>query len=225
MLDILSRFFEIRTGQYIGNMEGVYIAGGAVTSAFSDAPVADLDFYFADERASARFLSFAKNQGYLQTYATKNAITMKAQNSDLTIQLITRFYGTPEEIIRGFDFTVCQGAYICRDNKFVLGNAFLEDIASRRLVYTNTSHYPICALYRTKKYQQKGYSLSGMTMVAIALAIHRLRIQTYADLKDQLMGIDTSIFSDLTEKFDDNKMFEADEFIQEFDIFFNDIES
>jgi hypothetical protein len=46
-------------------------------------------------------------------------------------------------------------------------------------------------MYRTKKYQERGYKLPGSTIAHIGLSIMRLEIQNYGDLKEQLRGIDT----------------------------------
>lgn len=194
---------------------GVILAGGTINSIFSGRAVKDLDLYTYSDKSSKPLIDFlVKECGYAQTWSTNNACTLNHKETKKEIQVIYKFSGDPEFILSTFDFTIVQGAYCYAQAKFVLADRFLTDIASRRLIFTNTSRYPICALYRTKKYQARGYSLGGTTMVAIALAIHRLTIHTYADLKDQLMGIDTSIFRLLTEPFEDAKKFEASEFLQ-----------
>lgn len=217
--EVCRRFFP--TGLYEGVVTqkfaelGVILAGGAINSIFSARPVKDLDLYTYRYEDQTKLINFLKTDcGYLETWATNNAMTLNHKDTKKEIQVIYKFAGDPEYVLSTFDFTIVQGAYDYLKNSLYLKDRFLTDIAARRLIFTNTSKYPICALYRTKKYQNRGYSLGGTTMVAISLAIHRLELHTYADLKDQLMGIDTSIFRLLTEPFEDAKKFEASEFLQ-----------
>lgn len=214
--------------QYFGSLvirkEGVYIAGGAITSIFTGNPINDLDFYFASPEVMDDFVKH-----YLTDYnlvcVTPNADTyVHCDDPKRAIQIIKKYFGTPEEVISKFDFTCVMGAYVTDKRDFVLGDFFLVDNAGRRLVYTGKSEYPICSLIRTRKYVAKGYSLSAIAVVTMALAVHNLKFETYADLKDQLMGIDTTIFKEVTNGLDDNKKFEAAEFLQKLDFYFNTLE-
>jgi hypothetical protein len=184
--------------QRLGEL-GIMLAGGAVTSAFSGAPVNDLDFYIKDASKIAEAKEFLSVWFPEIPYQTANAITFqrKAANSrkKWTVQLITRFTGEPSEIFSTFDFTITQGLYDFDINDFVLGSRFIQDLAAKKLVYLGGSRFPICAMYRTKKYQNRGFTLPGATVMHIALSIVQLNIKTYADLKEQLMGVDTMYLS------------------------------
>jgi hypothetical protein len=117
--------------------------------------------------------------------------------------LITRFSGTPAKIFDDFDFTITHGAFNFSADIFELGERFFPDLVARRLVYAGSSKYPICALYRTKKYGARGYTVSGSTLMHIALSIVQLKIHTYKQLKEQLMGIDTMFLQGLLNRFPD----------------------
>jgi hypothetical protein len=131
-----------------------------------------------------------------------------------TIQLITRFHGDAASVFSSYDFTITCGAFefaregnvdhlannyfaICEAAQFTLGPRFLQDLAKRQLVYIGGSQFPICALHRTLKYQQRGFSITGGTLMHIALSILQLDIKTYAELKAQLFGIDTMFLQNL----------------------------
>ena len=207
---------------------GMMLAGGTINSIFSSRKVNDLDFYFKDlnnEQLEGVANHLKEIYNYKVVCKTKNAVTLVRKglkDEKYEIQLISRFTGTPQTILDTFDFTIVQGIFDFEIDDFILGKRFLIDIAKRKLEYTNTSRYPICALYRTEKYKQRGYTLSGGNIVAISLAINALEFNTYADLKDQLLGIDTSMVKELTDKFDDNKKFELSEFmIDWYDLMFN----
>jgi len=182
----------------------VYLCGGAITSIFSGAKVHDLDLYLSDITDLPELIALLVQFNFEQVFRSKNAITFKRKsgksNKVWVIQVVTTFSGKPETIFESFDFTICTGAYSFSEAKFILGPRFLQDIAKRRLVYQGRSEYPICAMYRTKKFQQRGYFCPGSTIMHIALSIVRLNIQTYGDLKRQLMGIDTMYLQDLLSK-------------------------
>jgi len=172
------------------------LCGGAVTSLFTNQPIKDLDFYAVDPEklydAKTWLKSVFKDK---EPYESGNAITYGRKSTSgqrvYHVQLITRFTGVPSEVFEYFDFTVTHGAYDFTNGDFVFGPRFFPDIAKRRLVYSGKSLFPICALYRTKKYAARGYTVPGSTMMHIALSIIRLEIKTYGQLKEQLFGIDT----------------------------------
>jgi hypothetical protein len=197
---------------------GLMLAGGTINSIFTKREINDLDFYLKDiTKLDDVVQGLEKEFGYKKVFTSDNAYTFrkKFRGKDLEVQIITRFFGEPDFILNTFDFTIVQGLYDFQSNEFILSERFIVDCAKRELVFTNTSQYPICALYRTKKYIKRGYHITGANMVALALAIHALKIKTYADLKDQLNGIDTSMLDEITKDFDDSKSFEVNEFVRE----------
>lgn len=217
---LVERFFGSAAKQK--DFDGVYLAGGAVSSIFSGLKINDLDFYCESREVADRFsAALIDAYGYKSACTTENAQTFYKHvgKRKCEVQVITRFTGSPEEVLNTFDFTCVMGLWNFKEGKFYAHEFFLRDVARRRLVYSNKSQYPICALYRTKKYVERGYEFPGSTLVAISLAIHSLQLNTYKDLKDQLLGIDTSMFKEITENMDIDKKFEADEFVQDwFDV-------
>lgn len=174
---------------------GLILAGGAVLSIITGQNVNDLDFYMKDRQREAEVLLLLKKYFPGAGYVSRNAITMKRKSSRSnkvwSIQLILRFAGPVHHIFETFDFTITQGAYDFCTKSFEFGERFMQDVAAKKLVYLGGSRYPICAMYRTKKYGERGYAVPGSTIMHIALSIVRLDIKTYGELKDQLMGIDT----------------------------------
>ena len=202
---------------------GLTICGGTINSIFTDATVNDLDFYMSIPTKQTAAMEFLQKWFPKVACVSKNAITYKRKsdrsNKIWTAQLILRFVGGPETIFKTFDFTITQGAYSFVDDSFYFGDRFFADLAKRRLVYLGGSRFPICAMYRTKKYRDRGYTLSGATVMHIALSIVQLEIKTYAQLKEQLMGVDTMFLQGLlgSERYADDLpvdygMFVADAF-------------
>lgn len=192
----------------------IVIAGGAITSVFSGAPIKDYDLYPTDEDSYQVFksdfeqlLKDSNNQRNKLIFESGNALTFRYENK--LYQIITK-YITPksavyqkswsaQDVISNFDFTVCMGAFNCGTSQWILYPNFLLDIAAHRLVFNVHSSYPICAMYRVLKYMRKGYELSASELVKLALSINKLKMESYMDLKEQLMGIDTLIFQELTD--------------------------
>jgi hypothetical protein len=212
--------------QHIRNLFTKYkvmLAGGTINSIFSARKVNDLDLYLKEDdeektKSYALVKELEDTYKYKVVHTSNNAITLRRKgfkNVEYEIQIITRFVGEPQFILDTFDFTIVKALFDFETYQFVMDDRFLVDIAQRKLQYTGSSKYPICALYRTKKYQERGYTLSGANIVAISMAIHSLQIKTYGDLKDQLMGIDTSMFEEITKDFDDSKTFDAVSFIND----------
>ena len=76
---------------------------------------------------------------------------------------------------------------------------------------------------RVREYQKYGYKINPITLVRISLAIHALEIKTYGDMKEQLQGIDTSIFNAILDGKDDSITFELNEFIVELENYFDNL--
>lgn len=196
---------------------GIMLCGGAITSAFSGANIKDLDFYVQDpEKLESAFKFIEEFFPASSCYKSINARTWTRNKGrrKYRVQIITRFTGNAQKIFDDFDFTVTQGAYNFVNQRFEFGDRFLQDIAKRDIVYCGKSQYPICALYRTLKYQRKGYTLRGVTMMHIALSIVQLKIDTYGKLKEQLFGIDTMFLQGILAGKDDALPFDYAEFVE-----------
>jgi hypothetical protein len=186
---------------------GFILAGGAINAIYSGRKVKDLDIYLRDTGNLDAVKEYMAECFGAPVYETANALTYRRKGRDgkkLDVQIITRFSGTPREILNTFDFTIVQGSFDFQTETFLLDDNFLPDIASRVLRYTSTSHFPICALIRTKKYQERGYVLVNSTILAISFAINRLDLKTYKNVKEQLLGIDTMFLYGFLETLDDD---------------------
>jgi len=171
------------------------ICGGAVRSVFANERIEDFDVYFLDEKSAISFNSEIAVIMGEPAFISDNAITYSKDG--LTIQSIQSIMGIPMDIIDQFDYTICMSAYSCKRRYFSFGETFFEDLAGRQLIFNVYARYPISSLFRIKKYLARGYKISGVEMVKIALCIHRLNLSDYNILRDQLMGIDVSLLSAL----------------------------
>lgn len=108
------------------------------------------------------------------------------------VQIITRFVGAPEEIHKNYDFVHCTNWYTHKDG-LVLNQAALEAILAKELKYVG-SKYPICSMFRIKKFIQRGWTITAGEMLKIAWDINKLDLDKIEVLMDQLTGVDAAYF-------------------------------
>jgi hypothetical protein len=179
---------------------GWYLAGGACTSAFSNTKIHDLDIFFKSEWALSNALAvYSANENAKVKYSTDNAVSYRIAGKKVQFIKKEGFVGTPELVVPHFDFTVSMCAYEPEKRTFHYDTKFMEHLAARTLVYNPDSKNPLSTMVRVKKFLARGYSISGVEMVKLGLAINNLQIKTYKDLKEQLEGIDTVLLKELTD--------------------------
>lgn len=190
---------------------GAFVAGGAVTSVFSSQRINDFDIFFPDETALNTGLELVSlGEKGIETDSARSVIL-----NGHRVQLIKCVLGDPSKIITGFDFTICQGSFSLNSG-FAFGDEFFLHLAQRKLVFNIAAEYPICSLYRARKFIQRGFHFSGIEAIKLGLRIHALTINTYADLRKQLMGIDTLFLKDLTDSLqgDAEKSYDFNQFME-----------
>lgn len=187
-----------------------FIAGGAITSVFTNNIINDYDIYFPMvngihnesyenvSRTLCRFMCYCKD------YETDFAQTFTGPGG-IKIQLI-KLYNDLNiyDVLHKFDFTVCMGAYSLTDKKFILDNRFLINNSSKELIFNDNTDFPIASLIRTIKYQRKGYTISGIQMMMIAMAIQNIEFNSLEEFREHIQGIDQSELLSLTNQFRNN---------------------
>lgn len=143
--------------------------------------------------AVAKYLDGAmqKNTGKYKALAiTTNAITLTDQ-----IQIVLRFVGPANEIHKNYDF-VHTTNYFTEAEGVVLNQPALESILARELRYVG-SLYPVCSLFRIKKFIRRGWTITAGEMLKIAWDISKLDLSNVATLQDQLTGVDAAYFNQI----------------------------
>lgn len=150
----------------------------------------DFDLYFNNKAVVQRLTDYYRrpvhNSICKPKFVTDNAITLTDD-----VQLITRVSGAPEYVITHFDF-VHTNNYFYND-KLELSQPALESIMTKELIY-NGSAFPLCAMFRMRKFIERGWSISAGEMLKIGWDISKLDLSDVAVLKQQLVGIDTLYF-------------------------------
>ena len=133
-------------------------------------------------------------------YFSSNAITLTGQ-----IQIVVRFFGSPEEVHKNFDFVHCTCYWTSWDKKLVTPDGALAAILTKELVYTG-SKYPICSLIRIRKFIARQWTINAGQILKMVLQASELDLKNPAVLQDQLVGVDSAYFMQLIAALEDNKV-------------------
>lgn len=167
--------------------KGAIIAGGAVTSVFTNKPINDVDVYFKSQAHFEGAIESAYEDGYWCADVSKRSVTFK--DGDTIIQYMHfDFFPTANDIFKAFDFTVCMGAYDYEAREMVLHPDFLKHNSQRFLRFNPGTNFPLASATRVIKYQDRGYTIGKGDILKIALACRKVDINSWADLKDQIGG-------------------------------------
>ena len=87
-------------------------------------------------------------------------------------------------------------AYDAGTNKLVTPEKALRSMQSRTLYYEG-SLYPVCSLFRCRKFIKRGWSISAGEMLKIVLQISEIDLTITSILREQLTGVDALYFNQL----------------------------
>lgn len=134
---------------------------------------------------------------YSPIFMTNNAITLKNG-----IQIVLRFYGSPEDIHKNYDFVHCTSYWTSKDNKLVLPARALEAIINKELYYVG-SKYPLCSIIRTRKFLKRGWNINAGQYVKMVLQLNELDLKNLHVFEEQLIGVDSAYFGAVINHIDD----------------------
>jgi len=134
--------------------------------------------------------SFKSKTPYTVAMISSNAISLHGD-----VQIITRFVGRPDVIHENYDFVHVTN-WFTEASGLVLNDEALEAILARELRYVG-SLYPICTMFRIKKFLNRGWTITAGEMLKIAWDISKLDLDDMAVLYDQLIGVDAAYFHQL----------------------------
>jgi len=111
------------------------------------------------------------------------------------IQIVTRFVGDPSQIHHNYDFAHTTNYYTERTG-LVLNQSALEAILTKEIKYIG-SLYPVCSMFRLKKFIKRGWTITAGEMLKIAFDISKLDLSRPEVLREQLVGVDYAYFSQI----------------------------
>lgn len=180
------------TMQAIADFDGV-VAGGAITSVFTRKEINDIDIYFPDAKKASQFVAalYSQEFGYHNfTNVTNKSLMFVSRDSEAKCQLIFyKFHPDVQSIFNDFDFTINMGAYLPKEDKFILHEDFLKHNSQRTIQINTNTAYPIISVLRTQKYADRGYHVSKPQLVRLLLRLSQLGINSWKELKDHLGGM------------------------------------
>jgi hypothetical protein len=166
---------------------GAFIAGGALTSVFTNTPVNDVDIYFKTEKDFILAVGQAYDEGLWCVAASDRAVTFVKDNH--VIQLMHfDFFETGQDIFDVFDFTVAMAAYDIDKEEFVFHEDFLKHASQRFLRFHSGTRYPYGSLLRVLKYQQRGYTIGKGDLLRIGLSLQKVPLSSWEDLATAIGG-------------------------------------
>lgn len=181
---------------------GCMIAGGAVTSVFTNKEINDVDVYFPSAEAFTKVVAEVYGTythglesefglGYTEArgmHVTKKSLLILSDSYD--VQFIGySFYPTAPDIFKAFDYTINMGACYMYDGRFSLHEDFLKHNAQRYLHFNPDTLYPLISVLRSSKYRERGYTISKAQMLRALLAVNKKNIDSWEKLIDELGGM------------------------------------
>lgn len=177
-----------------------YIAGGAITSIFTNSEINDFDVYFSSEKELVDFI-LDLNCGYAVVSHTDKATLLIIGTSK--IQLIRfDYFDNADTIFDKFDFTVCMGAYGFKNKEFYFHEDFFKHNSQKILRFNANTSYPYISMLRVEKYRQKGYNISKPELSKIMLSCSQKPLTSYEESIEQLGGMYGNNISNLIDEKD-----------------------
>lgn len=140
-------------------------------------------------------------------FLSDNAITLSGK-----IQLVIRFYGSPEEIHENYDFVHAMSWWRSEDGHLETPEKALLAMMARELIY-NGSKYPLASIIRSRKFIQRGWSINAGQYLKMVLQLSDLDLNNPKVLEEQLTGMDVAYFNEvlskLRERMDKDKEFKV----------------
>lgn len=134
---------------------------------------------------------------YRPVFMSTNAITLSQR-----LQVVLRFYGEPDEIHKNYDYVHCTNWWDAKEDRLTLRPEALEALLARELRYVG-SRYPLCSVFRLRKFLKRGWVVNAGQLLKIAVQISQLDLTNHKVLEDQLTGVDAAYFLDVVQRLRD----------------------
>jgi hypothetical protein len=149
---------------------------------------------FEQEQERAREAEDEGKPRYRPVFMSTNAIMLSQR-----LQIVLRFFGEPDEIHANYDFAHCMNYWQSWDGHLELRAKSLEALLARELRYAG-SKYPICSLFRVRKFVARGWRINAGQILKMVMQISELDLKDIKVLEDQLTGVDVAYFTELVVK-------------------------
>ena len=206
------------------------LAGGAITSLFTNREINDFDLYFTSKESLSQVFAQAfgvSEDDFLSPYdlivkfATKRSMLCVDKYGQQRLQFIHyKIHDSVESIFQSFDFEHVMGAFDFATEEFVLHENFMKANAQRLMQFNPATDFPISSMMRVQKYKERGYTISKAQMLRIAFTIANKEYVSWEDVKSEISGLYGIAPEDM---FDETKPFSLEEVVLQLDkIILND---
>lgn len=152
----------------------------------------DLADQYVEQMLSGVKSEAEKKKGeYRPVFMSQNAITLSDK-----LQIVIRFFGQPEDIYKNYDFVHVMQHYDYKSDQLHLNQKALEALLSRTLIYTG-SLYPICSVFRAKKFIERGWKVSAGQLLKMCYQLKDIDWSNMKMVREQLTGVDAAYFHQL----------------------------
>lgn len=159
------------------------IAGGIFRSILRCSEVKDIDIYPKSTKDYMAIERILYNNGW-EERESSTCVSFKKNNK--VIQVMNRHMGTPSQILRQFDFTICMAAWCPNNGIFYFYKHFKRDLDNEELVFNTFAEYPIRSIQRSYKYIDYGFWMKTMDLLAMVFKIWYLNLEDDDVIADQL---------------------------------------
>lgn len=202
--------------QFMAGHKG-FICGGCFKNIFNKEKVKDLDIFFKNQSDFENAIEYFDNKTtgywidgdgentldedeaeYDFLYENKNVKAYIHKKTGVRIELCGKIFGTAEDILNQFDFTIAKFAYYKEEvakevyvenpfddvidtvvethieYKILVHDKFFEHLHMKRLVTDDQIPFPMSTLERAFRYAKYGYFPCKETKMKMARAIHEL---------------------------------------------------
>lgn len=168
-----------------------FVAGGCFKNIFNNEKIKDIDMFFRTnddfEQAKKYFRDLIEKEPdkWSKSYKNKKVWAVYSKQDHIRIELVRSFFGTPEQIISDFDFSITKFAYYSEIKKadedgylaqfeVMYHEDYFEHLQTKRLVLDDKIPFPISTFNRSYKYRGYGYGLCKESKLKLITAIHDL---------------------------------------------------
>lgn len=148
-----------------------FIAGGCFRNIFNREPIKDVDIFFEREaHLEVAIGLFKHSPEYELVYETANTIAYKDIETGIVLELIKKRFGQPAELLKTFDFTICQFALYEEDDDFDFlctptpkvwfHDNYFEHLHLKKLIMECIPQNPVSTFDRLFRYAKYGYAPS-----------------------------------------------------------------
>lgn len=200
------------------------LAGGAITSLFTNSQVNDLDIYFTSKEGLSQVFAnvyavsedeYLNEFDMIVKFATERSMLCIDKYNQQKVQLIHyKIHENAQSVFDSFDFENVMGAFDFATEEFVLHENFLKANAQRSIQFNPATDFPITSLMRTSKYRERGYSISKAQMLRVAFTIANKEYDSWEKVKSEVSGLYGIAPDDL---FDETKSFSLEEVVLQLD--------